>query len=259
VGLLSHFLFKTLPHEGALILQQWKHRPARQIPSDRSVPRPPFLDSLCKLLKNRQQVDECTRFLKSNGFVSHNLVCKDWDLAHLVPEIGDGNFLDMGSSDSYILKNLALKRIHGEKYGIDLRKPDVPISDVRYLVGDLMRTGLPAGHFANITCLSVLEHQIDFGKFAQEVSRLLAAGGRLFVTFDYWEPKVITPIKLYGLDWQPLDAATLRQFIETCAGFGLRIISDFDFESGDPVIQWGYYSPHPDMSYTFGMAVFQKS
>jgi len=66
-------------------------------------------------------------FLLQNGFVSHNLTCKDWDLAHIVPEIGDGNFLDMGSSDSYILRNISLKRIHGEMYGIDLREPDVPV------------------------------------------------------------------------------------------------------------------------------------
>jgi FkbM family methyltransferase len=54
----------------------------------------PFLQSLCKLLKSRAEVEECTQFLKRNGFVSHNLVCKDWDLAHIVPSVGDGDFLD---------------------------------------------------------------------------------------------------------------------------------------------------------------------
>jgi hypothetical protein len=28
-------------------------------------------------------------------------------------------------------------------------------------------------YFANITCLSVIEHEVDFNKFAAEISRLL--------------------------------------------------------------------------------------
>jgi FkbM family methyltransferase len=224
-----------------------------------SISRAPFQDSLCKLLKSRQEVEKCTRFLKLNGFISHNLRCKDWDLAHIVPEIGDGNFLDMGSSDSYILMNLSLKRVRGELHGIDLQQPDIPVSGVRYSLGDLMETGLPAGHFSNITCLSVLEHQIDFARFAAEASRLLAPGGRLFVTFDYWEPKVRPPIKLYGLEWQPLDSAALRRFMAECAAAGLHMIHDFDWILGERVIRWGYYSPHPEVGYTFGMAAFRKS
>ncbi len=43
----------------------------------------------------------------------------------------------MGSSDSYILKNLSLMRTAGEKWGIDFQDPDVPISDVTYVKGDL--------------------------------------------------------------------------------------------------------------------------
>ncbi len=224
---------------------------------DLRIPPPPDA-GLCKILQTHAQIDACSDYLKQWGYVAHNIKCKDWDLAHIIPAVGDGNFLDMGSSDSYILKNLALKRIRGELHGIDLRAPDVPLSNVNYLIGDLMRTPLPDGHFANITCLSVLEHQVDYDRFAAEASRLLAPGGRVFVTFDYWEPKVRPPIKLYGLDWMPLDAAMVRQFIASCARHGLELLEPFDFTAGEPLIRWGYYSPHPDISYTFGMAVFRK-
>lgn len=217
-----------------------------------------FRNNLCKFLKNKNEIEECTHFLNKNGFVSHNLACKDWDIAHIVSEVGDGNFLDMGSSDSYILKNISLKRIKGEKYGIDFQNPDVPINDVKYIVGDLTNTGLPNQHFKNITCLSVLEHEVDFNKFAAEVSRLLELNGRLYVTFDYWDPKVISPIKLYDLVWQPLDQEKLLEFINVCKNYGLRLIQDFDSTLGEPVIHWGYYGPHPTIAYTFGMAVFEK-
>ena len=256
MSLLGRFLFKTLPGEWAQALR--KHASADDGPQN-ATPQASYLDRLCKLLKGRQEVDQCTQFLKRHGFVSHNDPCKDWDLAHIVRAIGDGNVLDMGSSDSYILRNLLHKGTSGAKYGIDLRPPLVAVSGVKYLVGDLMETALPAGFFANITCLSVIEHQVDFDRFAAEAARLLASGGRLFVTFDYWEPKVVPPIKLFELDWQPLDAALLREFIATCARHGLRLIMDFDYSLGDAVINAAYFSPHPDVSYTFGMAVFQKA
>lgn len=222
-----------------------------------SNPRLP-VTTLCKFLKSRTEVESCTAFLHRHGFASHNLICKDWDLAHIVSEIGDGNFLDMGSSDSYILKNLAFKRIKGELYGIDLQDPDFPVPGVKYLKGDLMDTGLPSQHFKNISCLSVIEHEVNFDRFTQEVSRLLQVGGRLFVTFDYWEPKITPPIRLYELEWQPLDRDKLIQFIAACNRQGLKLLQDMDWSLGDPVIQYGYYAPHPTMKYTFGMAVFEK-
>jgi len=38
-----------------------------------------------------------------------------------------------------------------------------------------------------------------------------------------------------------------------------HLVQDFDWTLGEPVIQWGCYSPHPEISCTFGMAAFRKS
>jgi FkbM family methyltransferase len=219
----------------------------------------PFLGILCKFLRNRSEVDECTRFLQHNGYVSHSLLCKDWDLAHIIPQIGHGNFLDMGSSDSYILENVSLKRTNGKKYGIDRYDPDVPVGDVTYFKGDLLNTPLPDGSLDYITCLSVIEHQVDFKLFAREVSRLLAAKGKLFVTFDYWDPLLAIPVKAYDLDWQPLDRALVLSLIQSCQDHGLHMVQNMDWTVEDKVICWGYYSPHPDVAYTFGLLAFEKS
>lgn len=212
----------------------------------------------CKFLKKRQEIDECTAFLKAYGFVSHSLICKDWDLAHILPEVGEGNFLDMGSSDSYILKNLSIKGIHGELHGIDLREPDVPVKEVKYAVGDLMATGLPSNYFKNITCLSVIEHEVDFDKFVREASRLLQDKGKLFVTFDYWDPKILSPVKMYDLNWQILDNQDVKDLIAAAEHYNLYPVQDMDWTIGDAVIKDGYYSPHPEVSYTFGIVVFEK-
>jgi FkbM family methyltransferase len=224
-----------------------------------AITEAPFRRRLCKFLKNRAEAEECTMFLHRNGYVSHNLKCKDWDLAHIIPEIGHGNFLDMGSSDSYILKNVSLKKTKGKKYGIDRYDPDVPISDVYYFKGDLLQTPLPDGTLDYITCLSVIEHQVDYKLFAQEVSRLLVPKGKLFVTFDYWDPLLSIPVKAYDLDWQPLDKALTLSLIAACRDHDLRLVQEVDWSTQDRVIHWGYYSPHPEVSYTFGLLAFEKS
>jgi len=214
---------------------------------------------LCKFLKTESEIQDCITFLNENGFVSHACTPKNWDIAHLISEIGDGNILDMGSSDSHILKNVCLKKTSGKKYGIDLRAPDNPTGEITYLQGTLLETPLPDQHLNYITCISVIEHQVDPSRFARETSRLLAPGGKLFVSFDYWEPLLKIPIKVYDLDWQPLDRKLTEVLIEECAKNKLRLLQEVDWTTQDQIIRWGYYSPHPDASYTFGLLVFEKS
>ena len=149
-------------------------------------------------------------------------------------------------------------KIHGEKYGIDLQKPDVLLKSVKYLVGDILNTGLPDNYFQNITCLSVIEHDIDFKKFSSEASRLLKVGGKLFITFDYWNPKILSPIEMYGKKWQPLDKQSTEEFISEIEKNNLYLLEDMDWSLKEAVIKWGYYSPHPSMKYTFGLMVFEK-
>jgi FkbM family methyltransferase len=251
--------YLILPEEGRVPEKAQDNAPVEERKDIFVVPAPPFRSHLNKFLKNMEEVYECTSFLHRYGYVSHNLTCKDWDLAHIIPEIGDGNVLDMGSSDSYILKNVSLKKRNGKLYGIDLNDPDVPLRDVTYLKGDLMNVGLPDSHLHYITCLSVIEHQVDFALFAREVNRLLVAGGRLFVTYDYWNPLLSIPIKAYGLNWQPLDRPLVESLIEKCHAENLHLTESVDWNVKDQVIRWGYYSPHPDVAYTFGMLVFQKT
>jgi SAM-dependent methyltransferase len=223
-----------------------------------TVNLPSFKPNICKFLQSKAEVDEATAFLPSYGFFSHPTDAKNWDLAHIIPEIGDGNILDMGGCNSIILKNVALRKIRGQFYEIDLQGTEHPIKGIKHIVGDLMDTKLPDKFFKSITCISVTEHGVDFAKFAHEVARLLEDKGKLFVSFDYWNPKIISPIKLFGLDWQPLDEEAVKTLIAECEKEGLYLIEDMDYKTDEKVICDGYHSPHPAMSYTFGLAVFEK-
>ena len=73
---------------------------------------------------------------------------------------------------------------------------------------------LTYSYFKNITCLSVIEHEVDIKKFVTEVSRILTDGGKLYLTFDYWTPKLKTTVKLYGLTWSPLDEYETQTLIK---------------------------------------------
>jgi len=230
-------------------------------------PNPPFEsivlnnngNRFCKILRSKKDVEKCTNYLKENWLTSHGLVCKDWEIAHIITDMSDGNLLDMGSTDSYILKNALLKGINGEKYGIDLREPDLPLPTIKYLAGDLLAVPLPDGYFQNITCLSVVEHDVDIKRFAAETSRLLQNGGKLYVTFDYWDPKVHTDtITLYGLSWNIFDKNEALHIIDECEKQGLHLVEDMDWESGEAVIDEHYYSP-AQVRYTFAMFVFEKT
>jgi SAM-dependent methyltransferase len=214
--------------------------------------------SICGFLKSMAEIEESTAYLYKNGLASNDKCrCKDWDISRIIDKIKDGNILDMGSFGSLVLKNVLLKGLKGEKYGIDL-SPQPELTGVKYIVGDLMFVPIRDGFFDYITCLSVIEHEVDFGKFAKEASRLLAPGGSLFVTFDYWDPKVPATVKMFGLKWQPLDWAMVEELIAECSKVGLTVDGEIDRSLGDPVIKEGYHSPQLGIRYTFGLLVFKK-
>ncbi len=217
---------------------------------------PSYSTGFCKFLRSQGEIDEAIAFLRRYGYVPHVCEPKNWDLAHIIPAITQGNVLDMGSRGSYLLRNMVLKHIRGELYGVDYRKSYT--WGVKFISGNLVDTKLPDNFFQAITCLSVIEHEVDIVKLAHEAARLLQKDGRFFITFDYAEPKIVPEKKLFGLEWWPLDRAALLQLIHECEKNGLYLTQPMDWTTGDAVIRDGYYSPEAKMSYTFGMVVFEK-
>jgi SAM-dependent methyltransferase len=230
-------------------------RKTRFVWEDRFAPVPQR-PTLCKFLISRAEVRESTAWLRSRGLMSHRITFKDWDIASILRDMPDGNLLDMGSSDSFLLKNAVLSGLKGDKVGIDLQRPDVPVDGVRYVIGDLTKTGLSGGSFQSITCLSVIEHGIDFNAFAVEAARLLAPGGKLYVTFDYWSPRVAPRLRLFGVPWNILDETEARRLISACEAAGLSPTHEVDWTLKRPVIGPWNYSPDPAVSYTFGLLTF---
>ena len=221
-----------------------------------------------RFLQTIQEIDECTQLIKKNGWVEHGLSCKNWDIAQVMPFLGDGNYLDMGSMGSSMLYNVVAMKYEGLKYGIDLGYPDgytltsppdyqKPTEGVKCFNGDLMHTPFEDGMFKYITCLSTIEHEVDFNEFARECSRLLTTGGKMFVTFDYWNPKVGEGLVWGGLKWNILDKKGVIELISACEKHDLILDEDIDWTTKDTVINPAYCSGGA-VSYTFGILHFTK-
>lgn len=213
-----------------------------------------------KFLQTRQEVDQCTAWLKKHNLISHHFTCKDFEIAAICKELKDGDLLDMGSSGSWILHNAIKMGIKGKKCGIDLSDHEAPISGVEYTKGDLMKTPYTQKSFDTITCLSVIEHEVDYDKLAKEAARLLRKGGSLYISFDYWNPKVNTDdvgTKLYGLKWNILDASDVTQLELAMGRYGLHMSSNLDWTTKDKVINPQFCSPY-GREYTFGLLKFVR-
>lgn len=213
-----------------------------------------------EFLKTRQQITESTEWLIANGYVTHPISCKDWELANVTKELSDGDLLDMGADGSFILHNAIKKGIKGRKVGIDLAEVTGTNKAIGadYYQGDLMKTDFTDNYFDTIVSLSVIEHQINFYDFAKECGRLLRKDGKLFVSFDYWNPKPETSLmKLYSLDWNILDNNDVIKLIFALDKEGLYISKVVDWSTKDAVINPTYCSP-AQVSYTFGILEFIK-
>ena len=138
-----------------------------------------FPTSLCKFLQSREEIDACAAFLRRPRLRPHNVSCKAWDLALILPELGPGNFFRHGQ----------LRFLHLEKSGSQenrwrslwhrLASPGCASKGRKLFDRRLDGHGTTEQFFDHITRLSVIEHQVDFTRFAREAARLLVPKGRL--------------------------------------------------------------------------------
>lgn len=213
-----------------------------------------------KMLQSRSEIEDSTRYLQENDLIESGISCKNWEVVQVIPYMRDGNWIDLGSDGSVVIPNLLQKNIKGAKVGIDLAyKENHSKGGVDYIAGDLTAVPYPPGFFNFITCLSVVEHNVDFKKLAKECSRLLSKGGQLFISFDYWSPRPDTSkTKLYSLDWKILNADDVGNLVFTLIDNGFGITTSPNLTTKDAVINDRYCSPVQGVAYTFGILHFIK-
>lgn len=213
-----------------------------------------------EFLKTRSQITEATKWLLDNGYMSHPISAKDFELASVIKAITETPLLDMGADGSFVLHN-SVKKLGGRNVGIDLQEVtgSNKAEGAEYFVGDLMHTNFSDEEFKTIVCCSVLEHSVEYKSFAKEVSRLLQNDGNLFLSFDFWPDPINTEgLLLYGLQWNILSLENVYELLNELSKERLRVTSQTDFTVQDKVINDTYCSPFAGIGYTFSMLNFIK-
>ena len=198
------------------------------------------------VLNNWNEVGEAIHFLSRNNNRTHRNPIKNWDLrliAEMVNNLSrDELIIDLGASVLGVVRllyEMGFKRIVG--YDIKFSKFDrllqfrdwldfmarmrrIAAPPYRLRSKDLFETGLEDECASAVVCLSVIEHNVDQNKFFAEVARLLKSGGRLFVSTDYWEPKLDTAgRKMYGRPWNIFNRSEIEAIIEIAKSHGLSV------------------------------------
>jgi SAM-dependent methyltransferase len=229
------------------------------------------------ILQSWNDVGPAIDDLSSRGYPLHGNFLKNWDL-RLIRELAeevprDQLAVDLGAGGLAavrLLHQMGFRPVRGydltfnrkehlihlrDWLGLTVRKRRPTGPPYRLFTRDLLFTGLPSDSVGIVTCLSVIEHGVDLQQFFQEVGRLLHPGGRLYISTDYWEPKIETDGRtLFGLPWTIFCSAEIETMIALAAERGLVLGSRSPGDlgcSGHPV----HVGP---LSYTFAALRFTK-
>jgi SAM-dependent methyltransferase len=215
-------------------------------------------------LKCKAEYKEALKTVKNLGLPRHNDMPKNWDgIASLEQILNNTNkdsmILDAGAEYySMILPWLFLYGYHN-MIGINSDfKKQVMRGNINYEPGDITHTRFENSLFDAITCMSVIEHNVNIEDFFKEMSRILKYNGTLIISTDYYETSTNTEnIQLLSLPWHIFNKSEVQDMINIAAKYGLILTSDIDYECKDRCINAKGYKF--DINYTFIVFFLRKT
>ena len=215
----------------------------------------------CGVLRTQAEVDAALAEVQRLGLPPHGTTAKNWDslvaldqiLRHTTPS---ARVFDAGGEYySRLLPWLALYGYGRLTAGNLAFNAPGSRGGITYAPMDLTRTPFRDAAVDAATCLSVLEHGVDIDAAFREFSRILAPGGRLVVSTDYWSTPVATGDAVVdGVPVRILTRADIEAWLETAARHGLDLAEPLDWTTGDPVVHWTRF----DLRFTFIVFTLRK-
>lgn len=221
--------------------------------------REPVVDSLCGVLRRRDEVEAAIREVREIGLPAFGHPSKFWDALAAVRAIlstipRSEEILDAGAEFySPVLPWLfqyGYRKLRG--CNLTFRSPERKGSII-YEPGDITSLAYPDERFGAVTCMSVVEHGVDLERFFSEMARVIRAGGTLVVSTDYWDTPIDTKgLQEFGAPVRVFTRDGIRSVLDLAAKAGFRLMAPLCMDCGDAVIRWN------DLDYTFIVMAFHK-
>ena len=215
-----------------------------------------------RTLKDNEEIESAIKIIEELGLPPRSDPSKNWDSLIALNDIlqntnRDSIILDAGTEKySTILPWLYLygyKNLIGNNL---VFKRSVKKGPIIYEYGDITNTHYSANYFDAITCLSVIEHGVDTGKYFQEMYRILKPGGLLITSTDYFEPKIEVGNKIaYGGSILIHSKDEINTLLEIAKNLGFILNSDVQFECDKKPVKWKKFH----LEYTYIIFTLKKN
>lgn len=134
-------------------------------------------------------------------------------------------------------------------YGMNLSFSDPSRrGPIRYLPGDITKTGFEDCFFDAVSCMSVIEHGVPIERYFQEMYRVLKPGGILITSTDYYSEPIDTTGKMaHGSPIKIFTKPEIEEMIKLACGCGFRQTEAFSLDCTARPVCWERYN----LDYTF--------
>lgn len=213
------------------------------------------------VLQSAAECQDATSKGKLLSLPLHRAPEKDWDHLAAVYAIAGATgktarVLDAGAEFYSNVLPALFAGGYRELYGMNLSFTDVARrGPIRYIPGDITRTGFPDGYFDAVTCMSVIEHGVPLEPYFREMLRVLKPGGLLITSTDYWEDPIDTAGKMaHGAPVKVFERSEIQAMIALAVACGFETTGDFDLSCSERPIRWEQYG----LDYTFLIFTLRK-
>lgn len=193
-----------------------------------------------------RQATDCARKLR---LPLHRAPEKNWDhlaavyaLAGAMPP--SARILDAGAEFYSNLLPALCALGYRHLYGMNLAFTEAARrGPIRYLPGDITRTGFANEFFDAVTCMSVIEHGVPLEAYFREMFRVLRPGGLLITSTDYFPDPIDTQGKTaYGAPITIFSRAGLEEILCRARTCGFETTGPIAAECQQPSVRWEAYA-----------------
>ena len=206
------------------------------------------------VLQSRAAWQQATERGKRLGLPLHRGDRKNWDhlaaaeaIAGTMPQ--SAHILDAGAE--FYSNVLPALFVYGYRhlFGMNLSFTDpARRGPIRYLPGDITRTGFPDGFFDAVTCMSVIEHGVPLDAYFREMHRLLKPGGLLITSTDYFPEPINAGNKTaHGAPIKVFSRRESEELIALAKSLGFETTGEIGLDCAEPTVRWEQYG----LDYTF--------